>query len=107
MLSKKLGTSCTSNLTVLSVTMEGRHLLIYLFNFYYVLLATFLRQYFFFLMGNHSESTNRTICPIVLKNKSFNYFLRFMKSRRKFILLLFSQKIIHKVFKARKCKIMF
>lgn len=23
----------------------------------------------FFLMGNHSESTNRTICPIVLKTK--------------------------------------
>lgn len=25
--------------------------------------------FFFFLMGNHSESTNRTICPIVLKTK--------------------------------------
>lgn len=62
----------------------------------------------FVRMGNHSESTNRTICPIVLKTtKSFNYFLRFMKSRRKFILLLFSQKIIHKVFKARKCKVPF
>lgn len=47
-LSRQVGTSCTSNITVLSVTMEGRHLLIYLFNFYYVTLATFLRQYFFF-----------------------------------------------------------
>lgn len=64
----QVGTSCASELTVLPVTTEGTHLLIYLFHFYYVMLATFLRQNFFF-MGNHSESTNRTICPIVLKTK--------------------------------------
>jgi len=32
---------------VLPVTAEGRQLLIYLFNFYYVMLATFLRQCLF------------------------------------------------------------
>lgn len=47
--SRQVGTRwCTSDTTVLSVTTEGRRLLIYLFHFYYVMLATFLRQFFFF-----------------------------------------------------------
>lgn len=48
---------------------HGRRSLIYLLNFYYVNACHFFEAIFFFFMGNHSESTNRTICPIVLKTE--------------------------------------
>lgn len=56
-----------SSLTVLQY--HGRETFAYLSSLFLLCYACHFFEAIFFLMGNHSESTNRTICPIVLKTK--------------------------------------
>lgn len=67
-----MGTSSTSNITVLAVTIEGETFAYLSCQFLPCYACHFFEAIFFFFFfgwGNHSESTNRTICPIVLKTK--------------------------------------
>lgn len=62
------GTGCAAELiTVLQY--HGRETFAYLSSPFLLCYACHFFEAIFFLMGNHSESTNRTICPIVLKTK--------------------------------------
>lgn len=52
-----------------TVTMQRKETFAYLSSPFLLCYACHFFEAIFFLMGNHSESTNRTICPIVLKTK--------------------------------------
>lgn len=57
-----------AELTVLQSPRKG-DICLFIFSIFTMLCLPLFWGNIFFLMGNHSESTNRTICPIVLKTK--------------------------------------